>query len=165
MTMTTSSWIKRGLAAAAVSALALIGTSSDVKAGTANGTFEVRVQVNNACTLNTAPLVFPNYTSGQSIPVNGSTQIQVVCPGATALPVTLNLTTGSGSFEMTDGANFLAYTLYTDAGMSTPFAQGVDVPYTVTGSPQPVDVFGEIAANLTPPSGNYAQTVTATLTF
>ena len=165
MTKIKTTWIKRGLAAAAVTAHAQIVPSSDVNAGTASGTFEVRVQVNNACTLNTAPLVFPNYTSGQSIPVNGSTQSQVVCPGATALPVTLNLTTGSGTFEMTDGANLLPYTLYTDAGMSTPFAQGVDVPYTVTGSPQPVDVFGEIAANLTPPSGNYAQTVTATLTF
>jgi spore coat protein U-like protein len=166
---TAKTWSKRILAMAAVTAAAVVAGDQSASAATATGTFQVRADVFGACSLAVADLAFPNYTSGQSAPDDGATAVTVNCPGATAAsPVAaqFNLTVAGGVFEMTDAsANTLAYALYQDAGRTTPWVSGTDVNVSIVSNSQDVDVFGRIAANLTPVAGSYAQTVTATLTY
>ena len=165
---TTKTWLKRILAMAAVSAAAVVAGDQSANAATATGNFVVRADVFGACTLAVADLAFPNYTSGQSVADDGATAVTVNCPGATAAsPVAaqFNLSVAGGVFQMTSGANTLDYALYQDAGRTIPWVSGTDVNVSVVSNSQDVDVFGRIAANLTPAAGSYAQTVTATLTY
>jgi spore coat protein U domain-containing protein, fimbrial subunit CupE1/2/3/6 len=165
---TTKTWLKRALAMAAVTAAAVVAGDQSASAATATGTFQVRADVFGSCSLAVADLAFPNYTSGQSTADDGATAVTVNCPGATAAsPVAaqFQLSVVGGVFQMSSGANTLAYELYQDAGRTTQWVSGTDVPVSIVSNSQDVDVFGRIAANLTPPVGSYAQDVTATLTY
>lgn len=162
-------WLKRSLAAAAVTLTGLVGLSSDVQAGTATGDFEVRVTVTAACTLVTSDLQFPNYTTGQLSPIDGQVDFVVECPGASNLPVQLRVSPfGGGSvFEMANGlGDVLTYTLSDSAGGAA-MAWNEDRAFgpIVDGTPQNLTVHGQIPGGQTVPEGSYAQQVTATLTF
>jgi len=157
--------IKRALAALALVAAAVGFASTDAEAQTASSDFEVRVLVNAACTITALPLDFGAYISGQSTPLTGSTTLDVTCPGAVNLPVTVDLVPLSapvGAFEMTGPGANIPYTMTWDT--ANPVVLGAPEAYLITDS-TPITIDGQIAAGLTPAVGNYAQTVTATLNF
>jgi spore coat protein U-like protein len=165
---TTSTWIKRTMTTAAIATTALVAGGHDADAATATGTFQVQANVFGACTLGVADLVFADYTSGQTPNDDATTAVTISCPGASAgAPIATQfvLTVAGGTFQMTSGANTLAYTLFKDAGHTTQFTSGGNTNISVTSTSQPVPIYGRIGGGLTPPTGAYAQTVTATLTY
>jgi spore coat protein U-like protein len=165
---TTSTWIKRTMTTAAIATTTLVAAGHNADAATATGTFQVQAQVFAACTIGVADLVFADYTSGQTPTDDATTAVTISCPGASAgAPVAAQfvLTVGGGTFQMTSGANTLPYSLFKDAAHTTAFTSGGTTNVSVTTTSQPVSVYGRIAGGLTPPTGAYAQTVTATVTY
>jgi hypothetical protein len=164
-------WIKRtvGLSMMAFAAFAVAGPKAT--AGTSGPfPFTVSTTVDAACTLTTANLTFPNYTTGTAFNVSGSTGFTVNCPGVSVLsptPVTLTMTDASSSFVMTSGANTLNYSLCNDAACGTRYAIGVAGPVqSITTTPQTYTLFGQIPLGQAPPPGaGYQQVVNATLTY
>lgn len=69
---------------------------------------------------------------------------------------------------MVNGANLLAYALYSDSGRTTNWGNTVStdtVPGTGNGSAQTLTVYGRIAAAQYVTPGSYADTITATITY
>ena len=105
--MSAMTWIKRSAAVVAVSAVALMAYAPTAEAGSDSKTFVVSTNVISACTLTTAPLTFPGYTSGSAFNVTGSTNFTVDCPGASAtasVPVTFAFSATSGNTSLTSCA-------------------------------------------------------------
>jgi hypothetical protein len=166
--MTT--WTKRtaALIAIATAAFALVGPQAE--AGTSTGTFTVQTTVDAACTVTTQNLTFPNYVTGTSFNVAGSTNFTIACPGVSVTspaPVTMTFTPSGGTFKMASGANTLNYQLCTDATCGTTYASATAGPSTnITANPATFTVFGQIPSGQSPPAGGpYTQSVTATLTY
>src|ERR1700678_833994 len=102
--MSTKTWIKRTFALSALAAVAVAAEAPQAQAGTATGNVQVTVNVQAACTVTAAPLAFPAYTLGQAAADQvsaGATEL-IVCPGATATPVTYGFVAGSGAYAMLD---------------------------------------------------------------
>ena len=70
---------------------------------------------------------------------------------------------------MQGGGQYITYGLYKDAARSQRWGQAGGEPVTGTGAgvsvPQPLTVYGRVPAQAVPAPGNYADTVTITLTY
>jgi len=64
-------------------------------------------------------------------------------------------------------SDYLSYQLYSDSGYSTAWGNtaGTGVAVTGTGSAVSTTVYGSVAAGQNVKTGNYADTVAATVTF
>ncbi len=156
--------------------------SMNAFAATATSTFAVTANVIADCTIasGTAPLAFGTYwatTNGGSggAAVNGSTTISYTCPNGVTASMALSGggneigTTGTAPVrQMSDGAaHLLAYTLYSDAGLTSPwgYAGGAIINVTADGTPHSSTVYGKLAGGQGVPVGNYSDTVTVTVTY
>lgn len=161
----------------AVSVLAL-GVSGAAFAGTSSDNLAVSASIAANCTIDASGgLAFGAYdpiVTNKSNALEGTGTISVTCTNGSAVTIELNgglnedgAAPAAPARRMVDGANFLSYTLYSDLGRTTLWATGelVDVADTGTGVASDHTVYGSVAANQNVPVGNYADTVSATVTF
>nr|MBV6630473.1 spore coat U domain-containing protein [Oceanococcus sp. HetDA_MAG_MS8] len=148
--------------------LGLCLAGAQARAATATGSMVVSATVLSTCLVAVLPMAFGNYDATEN---DAQADVTVTCTGTT--PWTLDIDGGgSGSIsarEMTDGGSeTLGYQLYTDAGRTTVFGDGVTgdtVAGTGTGLAQTVTVYGRVPASQFPAAGAYTDTVTVTLTY
>ena len=168
-------YLERSLLVAAVGLL----VASPVGAVTGTANLAVTATVAANCSISTNALAFGAYdpvTANSSSPLDGTGSVVVTCTTGASTKVTLgqgsNADTGSTDplplRRMKDGgSNFLAYTLYQEAGHNNLWGNtaGSGVSHTGNGTATSITVHGRIAAGQNVPTGSYSDTVVATITF
>jgi spore coat protein U-like protein len=162
----------------AVSVLALGVGGAAFAAGSASDNLAVSASIASNCTIDaSAGLAFGAYdpiVANKSSDLTGDGSISVICTNGSAVTIELDggqnedgAAPAAPARRMADGANFLSYTLYSDAGLSTLWATGaaVDVDDTGTGVASSHTVYGSVAQDQNVPVGSYSDTVSATVTF
>ncbi|WP_042297773.1 Csu type fimbrial protein [Paraburkholderia bannensis] len=137
-------------------------------------TFNVSATVIADCTISAAPLAFPTMTT-LSTQVTANSSLSVTCVSGAPYTVALNAGTTAGGtvasrlMLLSGGTATVNYELYKDAAFTQPWGDGTNGTATDsgtgTGAAQTLTVFGRVPAQTVPPSGNYSDTVTATVTF
>ncbi len=165
----------RTLLGAAISCLLV--AMMPAQAATATTTFQVTATVLKACAMTTpATLAFGDYTPSNVAPLAGTTAFSVICTFGT--PYSLGLSAGTSTSasvttrKMTNaggvtGSNLLSYGLFKEVGLSTNWDDSATgAGYTANGLTQPYTVYGSIpAGQYGAAPGNYADTITLTLTY
>lgn len=150
----------------------LVASQAAVATTTATSSFQTKLTINASCAINSAS----NLDFGQSglltSATNGSSALSVSCSKTTPFTVSLDggSTAGGNTTTrlMTNGSETVAYKIYSDSARSTNWGDtaGTDtVAGTGTGSSQTLNIYGQVEAQGTPAPGNYADTVTLTLTY
>jgi spore coat protein U-like protein len=154
--------------------VAFAGTASADEAAN----IAVGVTVTDSCTISSTALTFAGYNAALNVstPVGANATLSVTCTSGFETAVTLdegdNPDAGSAPAtpirRMTDGTNFLNYTLNQDAqGGSVVWGDsaGTQAATTGTGAAVAMTVFGQMAAGQNPPAGVYGDVVVATVLF
>lgn len=152
----------------------LLATAS-AYAATSTTTFQVTATVSSGCVITATNHDFGVYTpSSLADNINGTNTLTATCTLAVPYSIGLDIGTGTGasaaSRKMTrvGGTEMLNYSLYQAADRLVVLGNtlGLDV-ITGLGTGLAIDhtVFGKIPAGQNVPAGNYADTVTATITF
>jgi spore coat protein U-like protein len=146
------------------------------QAATVTTTFPVTATVLKTCSVTASPLAFGNYTPGAGA-IAGSTTVAVRCTNGSPYTIALNggTTTGGSIAQrlMANGANTLAYNLFTTSGYTTIWGDGTTgVTQSGTGAgigtANSHTVFGQLpdsAANQSAVTGNFTDTITVTVTY
>ena len=164
--------LSAGLVAAA---LVAAGSAS---AATTTTTFPVTATVATNCLVSASALAFGTYTQGNGN-VNQTSTVSVNCSLGTTFNVGLNAGATPAATvttrKMLNGANQLAYTLFSDTGRTTNWGNTVGTDTVArtgngfgVGNVVALTVYGQVpdnAANQVLPAGNYTDTVTVTVTF
>ena len=149
----------------------LIATVEPMSAqgATATAAIAVSATVTAFCTISVAALGFGNYTSAVN---NATTTVTASCTSGTTYNLGLDAGLGTGATvaarKMSLSTNLLTYSLYSDSGHSVVWGSSIGtntVTGTGTGVAQVVTVYGQIPASQLVAPGNYADTVTATITY
>jgi spore coat protein U-like protein len=158
--------------------LALAGTAS---AGNVQGSLPVSASVAASCKIASInAIAFGAYDPANvnaSSPLDATGQVNVSCTKGDAVSITLdqgaNAATGSTCVapgrQMKNGANMLGYAIYSDTGRTT--AWGCDTTNQVSftsasaSTPTSLTTYGRVPGGQDVPSGNYADTVTVSVTF
>jgi spore coat protein U-like protein len=170
--------IKLNLAIAAL--VVMSAAASSAYAGTATSNLAVSATVSNNCTISTGsgvafgtydPVV-TNASAGSDLAVTGT--IDTTCTNGSSVTVTL----GQGSHAdtgSTDAApvrrmlagttDYLSYQLYTDSAHTTVWNNTTGATVTGTGASVATTVYGLVTKGQNVPTGSYADTVVATVTF
>lgn len=134
--------------------------------------FTVSTTVAGSCQINTATdLDFGTVSGFITAPVNQTSLVTLTCVGGTPWRAGLNdgLNPSGTTRRMTDGAgNFVNYELYRDSARTQRFgiAGGTGaVTGSGTGSSQGVTVYGRVPAPQNATPGNYADTITVTVSY
>ena len=158
-------------------AAALVATGS-ASAATTTTTFHVTATVATNCLVSASALAFGTYTQGSGN-VNQTSTVSVNCSLGTTFNVGLNAGATPAATvttrKMVNGANQLAYTLFSDTGRTTNWGNTVGTDTVArtgngfgVGNVVALTVYGQVpdnAANQVLPAGNYTDTVTVTVTF
>ena len=151
-----------------IAALNLVPMSGN--AATATTTFAVTATVGATCIISATPLAFGSYTG---VVDAVSSTLTVTCTNTTLYNVGLSaglapLATTTTRGMVGPGLAVLSYGMFIDAGHSVNFGQTL-LANTVSGigngAAQPITVFGQIPASEFVAPGDYADTITATVTF
>jgi spore coat protein U-like protein len=158
-------------------ALALsMGFAASAFAATSTANLGVSATILDACTIAATPVNFGNYDHSASGDTGSTGSVTETCANGTAATITLGqgLHPKAGSVDgvplrqMASGANNMAYFLYSDAGAGTLWGNtpttGVAQAGT-GGAGTTLTVYGFITAGQNLPTGSYADTVVATVTF
>lgn len=152
--------------------VAFLMTTGAVDAATTTTTFSVQMTITSACIINSASAL--NFGSSGVIAANvdQTSTIQVQCTNSTPYNIGLNAGTGTGATvavrKMTNGADAINYSLYSDAGRTTVWGNtvGTDtVSATGSGAAQSYTVYGRVPAQTTPAAAVYTDTITVTVTY
>jgi spore coat protein U-like protein len=164
----------RGLPRLGGVALLVMAAAGGASAATATANLAVSATVTNNCTISTAPLAFGSYdpvAANAASNLDGTGTVVVACTKGTTATIGLGLgANASGSTRrLTDGSSFLTYELYQDAPRITVWGNsGADL-YSPGAAPSKAarnfTVYGRVPANQDVPSGNYNDTVVATVNF
>lgn len=177
--MNTTQFKKFGFTTAkVVLATSLAVFSFNVNAGTATSDLSTTATVVANCTISTAAVAFGNYdpvVANKTTALDATGTVTVTCTNGSATTVTLgqgaNAATGSLAAtplrQMAASTNRLAYDLYSDTARSVIWADttATGVAHTGTGAAVALTVYGRVPANQNKPTGSYADTVVATVTF
>lgn len=162
-------------------ATTVLVAGSATAATTATGTFQVTASVANSCVVTAANnIAFGAYdpaSSNNTTALDGAGSVSVRCTRGSNAAIALNqgLNAATGSLctsplrQMADGGtNRLRYDIYSDSGRAS--AWGCDATNDVDQSftslaPVTFTTYGRIPAGQDVPAGNYADTVTVTVTF
>lgn len=167
--MLKSACIKTGVAIAA-----LLPFAAPAQAGTVSSNLSVNATVTANCTVSTSALNFGSVDTLSASAVDGSGGISVTCTNGTGWTAAADAGGGSGATfatrRMSQGANLLSYSLYTDAARTNVWGDGtgstVTIGNTGTGAAQNVTVYGRIpGSQSSAPAGSYADTVSVTVTY
>ena len=128
--------------------------------------YNYRVTVAPMCTSLTATTLDFGSVTSTAAPINGVGSIAVTCGPDIAYQVFMSSgSNSSGGNRMKSGGNYLAYALYSDSSRNTAWTSTAGITGSGTGSAQSIPVYGQIAAQATPPIGTYADTVVVTLRY
>lgn len=167
-----------GVLAALASTWVLFSGGSTVHAQTATGNLTVQITVTAGCAISASTLNFGSVLSSALVSaVTGSTTISVTCTNGS--PYSIGLDNGANALatqrRMINGANYLNYQLFTDAGRTIPWTTGANsttctvagqcITSTGTGTAQNFTVYGSAIAVLPVAAGSYSDTVTMTVTY
>ena len=156
----------------AVAAACLLQFVSGSFASTTTSTFATQVAITASCTINSASTLNFGTLGVLASNTDQTSTIQVACTNTTPYNIGLDVGTGSGATvavrKLTSGGATVNYSLYSDSGRTTVWGTtiGTDtVAATGSGSAQSYTVYGRIPAQTTPAPGNYADTITVTVTY
>lgn len=131
-------------------------------------TFRVTASVSGTCSAATATeLAFGNYDGSQN---DGISTITVTCSSGTGYEIELNdgANYSAPNRRMKHGAaDYLNYELFTDAGRTVRWGNddSSDVHMISDGTVQNINVYGRMPAGQNSPIGDYADTITVTVTL
>ena len=155
-------------------AAALLLAAGAARAGTATSNISVSAQVLKTCKIATTNVAFSPYDPTSSANPTTTATVTVTFTKGTSWSVDLDggQNTGkdtSGAFTsnraMTDGTNFLAYDLYTDAGYTTQWlVSGATGVSSGKAASTATPIYAKIL-DADPYAGTYADTVVATVNF
>lgn len=136
------------------------------------GNLGVQITITSECSLGTISGV--NFGS-VGLLTDAKTQsgtIGVTCTNGTGYTIELNEGLGSGATEaarkMTKegGTEMISYSLYSDASHVNVWGASPNgYTGTGTGASQPINVYGKVPVQTTPPTGIYKDTVVVTLSY
>jgi spore coat protein U-like protein len=162
-------WRGYGAALAACFVIPWTGTSY---AASTTSTFAVQATIAATCTINSASTLNFGTLGVLASNTDQTSTIQVACTNTTPYNIGLDVGTGSGATvavrKLTSGGATVNYSLYSDSGRTTVWGTtiGTDtVAATGSGAAQSYTVYGRIPAQTTPAPGNYADTITVTVTY
>lgn len=151
----------------AVAGFALLPTAA--MAATTNTTFTVSVAVPATCLISATALSFVAYTGVVDV---ATSSISMTCSNTTNYNVGLNAGLASGATvstrRMSNGANVISYSLYSDPNRTLNWGQtvGTDtITGTGSGTTQVLTVYGRVPAGQFVTPGNYSDTIIATVTY
>jgi len=166
-------------------ALATALVAANASAATVGNTFQVTATVSPSCVISTPAtgIAFGTYDSvgaNASTAATGSGSIKIRCTKGTSIKIQLDeglpankaggSTCSAPARQMASGADRLPYFLYQDTGRTTVWGctsgtNSLTLAAAPSNAARAVTVYGRIPANQDVPTGIYADTVTATLTF
>jgi len=160
----------------AILGIGLAALAAPAMAGTVSGNFQALITIQNTCALTTAPTSLSFGTQGVLVAnVDTTSTIKVTCTTGADFDIGLDAGANESSADdvdtrrMTDGSShYVSYNMYTTAGRTTVWGNTVDtstVGSTGTGAEQSFTVYGRVPVQTTPQAGNYADTVTVTVTY
>ncbi len=142
-------------------------------AATATANMNVKIQILSECVINAVPDLDFGSNGVLVSNVDATTTLTVQCTSGT--PYTVGLSAGNGvgatvSARLMTGPSLqtVTYGLYRDAGHTQVWGTTIGVNTsagTGNGAAQGLTVYGRVAAQTTPGAGNYADVVTATVTY
>jgi spore coat protein U-like protein len=157
---------------AALAACFLIPSAGTSYAASTTSTFAVQVAITATCTINSASTLNFGTQGVLATNVDQTSTLQVTCTNTTPYNIGLDAGTGSGATvatrKLTSGGATVNYTLYSDSGRTTVWGNTVStdtVAGTGNGTGQSYTVYGRIPTQTTPAPGNYADTITVTVTY
>ena len=178
--MLSKKWNARTLIVAGTTVLGL-GATSAILAGTQQANLPVTASVSANCAIATSAVAFGAYdpaVANASAALDGQGSVSVTCTSGASTTVTLgqgaNANTGSTAAvplrRMSDGGgtpNYLSYFLYSENTRTTVWGDTAPtgLAHTGTGTLTALTVYGRVTAGQNVPTGNYADTVVATVTF
>jgi spore coat protein U-like protein len=154
---------------------AAAAAASPASAADTSSNLDVSATVTANCVVSTTAVAFGNVdvTSGNAVQATGG--LNVTCTSGTAWAAAADAGAGTGASlltrKMADGANLLNYRLFTDAGRTTVWGDGVegataDISGVGTGTQQNRTIYGEVEAGQNGlPAGVYGDTVQVTVTY
>jgi spore coat protein U-like protein len=170
--MQSNATASRGYKAALAACFLFPWAGASHAANSVTSTFAVQVTLSATCLINSASTLQFAPQGVLSANVPGTSTIQVTCTNTTPYTIGLDAGTGSGATvavrKMTSGGATVNYSLYTDSAHSNVWGNtiGTDtVAGTGNGSAQSFTVYGQIPSQTTPAPGNYADTITVTVTY
>lgn len=162
-------WRGYGAALAAYFLIPWAGTSY---AASTTSTFAVQVAITATCTINSASTLNFGTQGVLGTNVDQTSTLQVTCTNTTPYNIGLDAGTGSGATvatrKLTSGGATVNYSLYSDSGRTTVWGTTIatdTVAGTGNGAAQSYTVYGRIPTQTTPAPGNYADTITVTVTY
>lgn len=140
-------------------------------AATATGTLNVSITITASCSVVSATAI--NFGSVATIAANidQTSTLTVNCSSTTPYTISLDAGGGTGATiatrKMMNGANFVNYTLYRDAGRTQLWgtAVGDTVAGTGTGANQTLTIYARTPTQAVPPPGAYTDVVNITITY
>jgi len=156
----------------AVAVLIFLPFADPSNAATATSTFTVQMTVTSSCVINSASTL--NFGSQGVLVANvdNTSILQVQCTNTTPYNIGLDAGTGSGATvaarKMTNGANTITYSLYSDNGRTTVWGNTMGtntVAGTGSGAAQSYTVYGRVPPQTTPAAATYTDTITITVTY
>jgi len=139
----------------------------------ATTTMGISVTVLNACLVSATNMAFGSYDPTSASPKDTTSTITVTCTPGTVFNIGLNAGSTGGATvstrQMLNGATPLNYGLYSNTGRSTNWGNSVGsdtVSQTAsTILPSAFTVYGRIPVGQSVAAGNYADTVTVTVSY
>jgi spore coat protein U-like protein len=139
----------------------------------ATTTFSVTATVLASCTVSAGTLAFGNYTPTDGSPVDATSTVNVVCTNGTSYTVALDggsTANNVAARAMSDGGSHaLSYEIYDDASHATMWGDGTGATVTQSGTgngaTQGLTAYGRVPASQFAVAGNYADTVTVTVSY
>lgn len=141
-------------------------------AQTATTTFQVRVTIQASCTVGSATNMDFGNQGVLASNIDQTSTFSVTCANGTPFNIGLDAGTFGGATVTTRRMSLagtpVSYSLFRDAGRTSNWGNtvGTDtLASTGTGSAQAFTIYGRIPPQTTPGAGNYADTVTITVTY
>jgi len=147
-------------------------------ASSVDANLDVSADVSANCSISTAPLAFGAYDpaiTNAAAPLDGTGTVTVTCTNGAAVSITLDQGANPEALssddtplrQMTDGTQFLAYSLYQDSGHLTVWGNSLtsDLGHNGDGAANDLTVYGRIPAGQNVAAGSFTDTVLATVTF
>ncbi len=154
--------------------MGLLAICHPVSAATATGSLAVTASVTGVCLIGNATLAFGPYDPTVAAGATASTTVTLTCSLGTLFNIGMNAGIGLGGTTtlrvMTSASGTLLYGLFPDPSLAINWGNTLGTN-TVSGTSSLttlvniINIYGLIPAGQAAPAGNYADTVTMTVTY
>lgn len=147
----------------------LVGVSSAARAQTVDAAMGVSMVVAAECTITSTAMAFTG-TGLIDANIVATADLTVQCTPGTAYTIALsNGASGTATDamrQMTSGANTVNYMIYQDAANTLPWSPNDTLAVAAaTGGDEPFTAYGTVPAGQVVATGNYVDSVVATITY